>query len=104
VALGSTQTNVARNSITTSPDETFGSTDTNIESGLDPNFAVERILAAAYAKQDELWIAPKKEMLLMYLNQYIPETSKKILIKAVAKTFAVEKKDNVEGEGRDNEL
>lgn len=91
VALGSTRTNVARNAITVSPDETYGDTDDNIQSGLDPAFVVERVLASAYAGQTELWIAPRKELLLLYLNQYVPGLARKALISTMAKQYAVEK-------------
>eukprot|EP00957_Ditylum_brightwellii_P034137 2587624-Ditylum_brightwellii.AAC.1 len=90
VVLGSARTNVAKNGITESPDKKFGGKDDNIENGLEPAFVVERILASAYAGQDELWIAPRKELFLLYLNQYIPITAKKILGKAVAKQYAVQ--------------
>ena len=110
VVLGSTRTNVARNAITVSPGEIYGESDSNIQSGLDPEFVVERILVAAYAGQGELWIAPRKELLLLYLNQYVPELARKLLTKAVAKQYAVEKSDGpVEGidplkERKDKEL
>jgi len=111
VALGSTRTNVARNAITVSPDETFGDTDDNIQSGLDPAFVVERVLASAYAGQTELWIAPRKELLLLYFNQYVPGLARKAMISTMAKQYAVEKSgEPAEGtvaagrEGNDKEL
>lgn len=95
VVLGSTRTNVARNAISTSPETRFGEdcVDFNIESGLDPNFVVERVVAAAYARHNEIWIAPRKELLVLYLNQYLPESAKKILSKKLAKQYAVEKEE-----------
>ena len=103
VVLGSTQTDVARNAITVAPDRTFGDTDGNIESGLEPAFVVERVLAAAYAGgQGELWIAPRRELLLLYLNQYVPAMARKVLTKAMGKQYAVEKKSSGEGE-KDND-
>ena len=94
VVLGSTRTNVARNAITNSADVKFGETDDNIEAGLDSEFVVERVLASAYANQKELWIAPRKELLMLYLNQYMPNTANKLLTKKVAKQYAVEKRVN----------
>lgn len=100
VVLGSTRTNIARNAITTNPETTFGddTVDMNIESGLDPNFVVERVVAAAYARQDEIWIAPRKELLALYLNQYVPEMAKKLISKKFAKQYAVQ------GKGKEKKL
>mmetsp|Transcript_20204 Transcript_20204/g.31547 ORF Transcript_20204/g.31547 Transcript_20204/m.31547 type:complete len:369 (-) Transcript_20204:566-1672(-) len=93
VVLGSTRTNVARNAITSSPDIKFGEEviDKNIEGGLDPSFVVERVVASAYAKHDEIWIAPRMELILIYLNQYLPAMAKKILTKKLAKQYIIEK-------------
>lgn len=92
VVLGSTRTNIARNAITSNPETKFGddTVDMNIESGLDPNFVVERVVAAAYARQDEIWIAPRKELLVLYLSQYFPEMAKKLISKKFAKQYAVQ--------------
>ncbi len=93
VVLGSTKTNAARNAVTTSPDAKFGEdcVDKNIEAGLDPNFVVERVVASAYARHDEIWIAPRMEMIMLYLNQYLPSTAKKVLAKKLAKQYVIEK-------------
>jgi short-subunit dehydrogenase len=92
VVLGSTRTNIARNAITSNPETKFGddTVDMNIESGLDPNFVVERVVAVAYARQDEIWIAPRKELLVLYLSQYFPEMAKKLISKKFAKQYAVQ--------------
>lgn len=90
VVLGSTKTDVARNALTTSSTTTFGSSDANIENGLEPDFVVGRVLAAAYAGQAEMWVAPRKELLLLYLTQYVPTTARKVWAKAGVQ-YAVEK-------------
>lgn len=92
VVLGSTRTNAAHNAITSSPDIKFGEdvVDKNIEGGLDPDFVVERVVASAYAKHDEIWIAPRMELILLYLNQYLPARAKKALTKK-AKKYIIEK-------------
>ncbi|KAL7500111.1 hypothetical protein ACHAWT_009498 [Skeletonema menzelii] len=95
VVLGSTRTNAARNAITSSPDTNFGEdcVDKNIEGGLDPAFVVERVVASAYAKHDEIWIAPRLEMIILYLNQYLPASAKKLLSKKLAKQYTIEKQN-----------
>ena len=94
VVLGSTRTNAARNAITNSPDAKFGEDciDKNIEGGLDPAVVVERVVASAYAKHDEIWIAPRMEMIILYLNQYLPAMAKTFLSKKLAKQYTIEKK------------
>jgi dehydrogenase/reductase SDR family protein 7B len=94
VVLGSTRTNVARNAITTSPNTKVGDecVDKNIEAGLDPNFVVERVVASTYARHDEIWIAPSMELIMLYLNQYVPCLAKKVLSKKLAKQYVVVKK------------
>jgi hypothetical protein len=52
---------------------------------------VERVLAAANAGRQEIWIAPKKELLMLYLNQYVPDLARKIMLKSIAKQYAVTK-------------
>mmetsp|Transcript_5831 Transcript_5831/g.10455 ORF Transcript_5831/g.10455 Transcript_5831/m.10455 type:complete len:86 (-) Transcript_5831:52-309(-) len=74
-----------------SVDTTFGDSDNNIDDGLDVDFVVDRVLATSYAGHKEIWIAPKKELLLLYLNQYIPETAHKLMMKSLSKQYAVEK-------------
>ena len=96
IVLGSTKTDVARNAITESVNTRLEASDVNIEGGLDPEFVVGRILAAAYAGRQEIWIAPKQEMLALYLNQYVPETARKIMIKFMSKQYAFEKGVNLE--------
>lgn len=91
IVLGSTRTNVARNAIVESVDKKFGSSDTNIDSGLDPEFVAKKVLAAAYAERQEIWLAPKKELMMMYLNQFVPNLAKKIMLKSIAKQYAVQK-------------
>jgi len=91
VVLGSTRTNVARNAITESTDKSFGESDSNIEGGLDPEFVVGRVLATAYAGHKEIWIAPKKEMLILYLTQYMPDMAYKIMVTSMSKTYAIQK-------------
>ncbi|KAL9189020.1 hypothetical protein ACHAXT_011510 [Thalassiosira profunda] len=92
VVLGSTRTNVARNAVTHSPQLTFGESDDNIEAGLDPAFVVERVVAAAHAGREEMWIAPPVELGMAYMFQYFPETAKKLLVKTVLKKYAVDKR------------
>lgn len=106
VVLGSTRTSLAHNAIVESSNQKFGQSDGNIESGLDPTFIVERVLASAHAGHNEMWIAPKKEMLILYLNQYIPETAYKIMSGTVAKQYAVQKEitPSPKGDGEGGEL
>eukprot|EP00985_Skeletonema_marinoi_P017651 scaffold9736_cov144-Skeletonema_marinoi.AAC.20 len=98
VVLGSTKTNAARNALTSSPDIKFGEdcVDRNIEGGLDPDFVVARVVASAYAKHDEIWIAPRMEMMILFLNQYLPASAKKVLSKKLAKQYIIEKKCTAE--------
>ena len=98
VVLGSTKTNAARNALTSSPDMMFGEdcVDRNIEGGLDPDFVVERVVASAYAKHDEIWIAPRMEMMILFLNQYLPASAKKVLSKKLAKQYIIEKQSTAE--------
>lgn len=91
VILGSTRTNVAHNAIVEALDNTFDSSDPNIEAGLEPDDVVKKVLAAANAGCQEIWIAPEKEILLLYLHQYLPDMARKILIKLFAKEYAVQK-------------
>lgn len=93
VVLGSTRTNAARNAITSSPDIKFGedAVDKNIEGGLDADFVVERVVASAYAKHDEIWIAPRMELILLYLNQYLPAIAKTFVTNKLAKQYLIEK-------------
>eukprot|EP00804_Cyclotella_cryptica_P024596 CCRYP_001618-RA/>CCRYP_001618-RA protein AED:0.05 eAED:0.04 QI:0/0/0/1/1/1/2/0/344 len=90
VVLGSTKTDVARNAIAGSVNTKLEASDINIDGGLDPEFVVGRILAAVYAGRQELWIAPMREMLALYLNQYVPETARKVMMKFTAKQYAIE--------------
>lgn len=94
VVLGSTRTNVARNAIVETVDNTFGSSDANIELGLEPKFVVKKVLAAAWAGRQEIWLAPRKEMLMFYLHQYVPDLAKKIMLKYIAKGYAVQRPGN----------
>lgn len=91
VVLGSTKTNIAHNAIVGSADKTFDSSDPNIDAGLDPEFVVKKVLAASYARCMEIWIAPKRELLLLYLNQYFPELAKKVMMISLANQYAVRK-------------
>lgn len=104
VVLGSTRTDVARNAIVDSPGEKFGKSDVNIEAGLDPEFVVERVLASAHARRREMWIAPRKELLMLYLNQYIPEIAYSIMSKKGAKEYAIERRPDDDMEGKGGEL
>lgn len=87
VVLGPTRTNVSRNAVTENANSTFGETDKNIESGQDPAVVVERVVASSYAGMKELWMAPTKDVWMLYLNQYIPETSSKMMAKKLAKQY-----------------
>ena len=89
IVLGSTKTNIAYNAIVESADKIFGIDDPNIDAGLDPEFVSKKVIAASYARREEIWIAPTKELFLLYLNQYFPELAKKIMIKSLANQYAV---------------
>lgn len=95
VVLGSARTNVAQNAIGQAVGKKFGyrgDRDTNIDAGLEPSFVVERVLAAAYAGREEIWVAPRKETLLLLLNQYIPEMARVLFVQTAAKRFAPERR------------
>lgn len=72
----------------------LGTTDPNIEKGLDVGMTCERILAAVHCGIDEAWIAPRKELLFCYLGQYLPTLFKalgeKIALKIIAETMGQE--------------
>lgn len=89
VVLGSTRTNIARNALVKSVNDTFRSSDANIDCGLETDVVVKKVLAAAHAQRHEIWIAPKKELLLLYLNQYLPGLAKRLMFKSIAKQYAV---------------
>ena len=89
VVLGSTRTNIARNALVESVNDTFGGSDRNIESGLESEVVVKKVLAAAHAQRQEVWIAPKKELLLLYVNQYMPGLAKRLMFKSIARQYAV---------------
>ena len=99
VVLGSTRTNISRNAAVESPGEKFGDSDANIEAGLDPDFVVERVLASAYVGLKELWIAPRKELVMLYLNQYVPELSVKVMMKTAVKQYTIQKENTPTKEG-----
>uniref|UniRef100_A0A7S3BGS9 Uncharacterized protein n=1 Tax=Haptolina ericina TaxID=156174 RepID=A0A7S3BGS9_9EUKA len=84
VCPGSVRTNVARNAVTGSVENLRGTSDSNVEAGLDPTYVCERILAAAASDVDEVWIAGKKELVLYYLAQYLPSFTKKQIRKMAA--------------------
>ena len=90
VVLGPTQTDIARNAVTDTKDAKFGDSDDLNAAGLDTSFVVERVMAAAYAGQKEIWLAPRNELYLLYLNQYLPEVAYNRMMKAT-KEYAVQK-------------
>ena len=89
VVLGPTQTNIARNSVTVSKDTSFKGNDSNTDDGLEVDFVAEKVMSAAFAREKEIWLANKKELLLLYLNQYAPELCYRYMLK-LAKQYAVE--------------
>ena len=89
VVLGPTRTNIARNSVTVSKDTSFKGNDSNTDDGLEVDFVAEKVMAAAFAREKEIWLANKKELLLLYLNQYAPELCYRYMLK-LAKQYAVE--------------
>lgn len=96
VCPGSVRTNIARNA-KVGDGSARGESDVNIESGLDPSWACERILAAAASGVDECWIAAGLEMFLAYVAQYAPGfckwALKKMAKKKIAETLAAVKKE-----------
>ena len=89
VVLGPTKTNIARNSVTVSKDASFKGSDSNTDDGLEVDFVAEKVMSAAFAREKEIWLANKKELLLLYLNQYAPELCYRYMLK-LAKQYAVE--------------
>jgi len=70
--------------------ETFGQSDPNTANGMSPKFVAERILAAAHhRKLPEIWLGKPREILILLLNQYLPNTSVHILSSRVLKHYAV---------------
>ena len=96
VCLGSTNTSLPLRALTGVAEDgsvqTFNGKDENLLNGLSPVFVAERMLAVSHRKSvDESWIAKNRELLLLYLNQYIPQTAFKIMAKSVAKKYNFEK-------------
>ena len=89
VVLGPTRTNIARNSVTVSKDTSFKGSDSNTDDGLEVDFVAEKVMTAAFAREKEIWLANKKELFLLYLNQYAPELCYRYMLK-LAKQYAVE--------------
>ena len=89
VVLGPTKTNIARNSVTVSKDKSFKGSDSNTDDGLEVDFVAEKVMSAAFAREKEIWLANKKELFLLYLNQYAPELCYRYMLK-LAKQYAVE--------------
>ena len=90
VVLGPTQTDIARNAVTDTKDAKFGDSDDLNAAGLDTSFVAERVMAAAYVGRKEIWLAPRNELFLLYLNQYLPEVAYNRMMKAT-KEYAVQK-------------
>ena len=102
VVLGSTNTDLRRRAVvnassppsssTSNVVKTFGEGDPNIAKGLDSKFVAERILSVSYHKSvDQCWLAKGKEMAILFLNQYLPQTAYTLLSRAAAKQYAVQK-------------
>ena len=95
--LGSTNTDLPTRAVvgaTNGQVDTIGSAakDTNLVNGLDVVFVAERTLAVSFRRSiSECWLAKGKELLILYLNQYVPRTAYKLMTKSVAKQYAVEK-------------
>jgi len=75
VCPGSVKTDVARNAVTADGSR-LGHSDPNIESGLEVSFVCDRILAAAAAGLDEVWIGKAKELSVLYRNSLFPDEVK----------------------------
>ena len=103
VILGSTNTDLPRRAVvdvsssslsssTSNVVKTFGEGDPNIAKGLDSKFVAERILSVSYHKSvAQCWLAKGKEMAILFLNQYLPQTAYTLLSRAAAKQYAVQK-------------
>ena len=83
VCPGSVRTSIAVNAAMGDGSKR-GTTDANIEAGLDVTWVAGRILAAADSGVDETWIAGGLELLLLYVGQYAPDVLKGLLMKKAA--------------------
>jgi short-subunit dehydrogenase len=72
VCPGSVRTNVARNAFVSLEKQRRQSSDVNIENGLDVSYTAERMVAAAYGRLQNSWIAKSKELLATYAFFYFP--------------------------------
>eukprot|EP00540_Astrosyne_radiata_P004862 CAMPEP_0116853788 /NCGR_PEP_ID=MMETSP0418-20121206/18152_1 /TAXON_ID=1158023 /ORGANISM="Astrosyne radiata, Strain 13vi08-1A" /LENGTH=268 /DNA_ID=CAMNT_0004486319 /DNA_START=147 /DNA_END=953 /DNA_ORIENTATION=- len=95
VVLGSTTTSVSKNAIVEAKGsklKTFGETDDNVVNGLDPFFVAERVLSVSHHRSvDEMWLAKSKELMILYLAQYVPQTAMKLMVRSIAKQYAIQK-------------
>lgn len=71
VCPGSVKTRIAHNAMT-KEGAVHGKEDGNIEAGLDAEFVAERMVAAAVAGSEIVWLAKGKEMIAVYLAWYVP--------------------------------
>lgn len=72
--------------------ETFGEADKNISNGMSVEFVTERILSVSYHKTvDECWLAKGKELVALYIRQYLPQTALKLLLRSLGKQYTVTK-------------
>jgi short-subunit dehydrogenase len=72
ICPGSVRTNVARNAFVSSERQRRQSSDVNIENGLDVSYTAERMVAAAYGRLQNSWIAKSKELFATYAFFYFP--------------------------------
>lgn len=78
--------------------ETFKQKDDNISKGMSPTFVAERMLSTSYHKSvNECWLAKGKELVLLYVNQFLPATAFNLMVKSAGKQYAVHK-DKAKGE------
>jgi len=85
VCPGSTQTEVSKNALKADGSK-FGTTDPNIASGLKVEKCCRLIINAGHAGIDEVWVAPRKEIWVLFVSQYLPSVGK-ALTKKMAKNY-----------------
>jgi short-subunit dehydrogenase len=64
--------------------------DPNIDNGLEVKPVVERILAVAWQRQlPEVWMANRRELLMLYMSTYFPQFTMNLLTKTMGPQYAV---------------
>lgn len=71
VCPGSVKTRIAHNAMA-KEGSVHGKEDGNIEAGLDAEFVAERMVAAAVAGSETVWLVQGREMFATYLAWYVP--------------------------------